>query len=434
MRKNSKKALLGLLCVFLMAGTILGERKTLVLKDGRRITGEVTKTPTGYRVEKKLGVVLVGFDQVVKVEDAPDPVGEYKRRREKIDTSNPQALYTLAEWASDSDRLAKLKLAGVRKTEIRNMLKEARADLKAALKLKSDFEKASLLLKVLEEELGPTSVGPVRPIPTTRPDKSKLDKLLLPQEDVYRVRVAELDLWYDRGRLRGRDTRILVKFQDDALNRFVELVRGTDNFKQPRFREIFKSFTPVKQVAIMLEHLGRDDNEIRDDILIRSDPVFMKEFRRTVWPIVSQSCAQSQCHGGEKVNGGMKLFTIAGKNERMDYTNFVILSGIRKKGSRRVIDRGEHDRSLLLEFGLPHKLAAKSRRHPKIIKPVFTSTRSVNYRRVMAWIKSLEGPQHPDYRLKYVAPYGMVLHTDGRPDLPLDLDKPSGTGKKGAEK
>ena len=412
-----RRALLGSAAVLLATAGALAELKTLVLNDGRRITGDVTRTATGYRVEMALGVLTFRLDQVLKVEDAVGPGSEYQRRRKKIDRKDPEALYKLAEWAFEKE-----------------LLREARADLQAALKIKPDHQKAALLLKLVESKLGkkPVTTKPVKV--TTKQDE--LDKLLLGEEDIYKVRLAELDLWYDPARrsgVRGNDTQVAIRFQDNVIQRFVESMRGIGDFQRRGFDERFRAFTAATKVAYMLENLSREDTAIRDDILIRSDPHFMREFRRRVWPVISQNCAQAQCHGGPKPRGGMKLFSISGVHaRRADYTNFVILSGLRKKRGLRVIDRGEHERSLLLQFGLPPEQARE--KHPKQIKTIYADENAVNYRRVLAWIQSLRGPKHPNYRLKYVAPFGMELHTSGKVDLPILEEDQDKTKKKGDKK
>ena len=63
MRKN---ALLGCVGVLLVAAGALAEMKTLLLKDGRRITGDVTRTAAGYRIEMALGSLNFTRDQVLK--------------------------------------------------------------------------------------------------------------------------------------------------------------------------------------------------------------------------------------------------------------------------------------------------------------------------------------------------------------------------------
>ena len=107
----------------------------------------------------------------------------------------------------------------------------------------------------------------------------------------------------------------------------------------------------------------------------------------------------------------MKLFRTTGRDEKTDYTNFVILDGMTSRDGRyRVIDRQNPDKSLLLQYGLMPELAEA--RHPeKLRQPIFLNKSSPSYRHVLNWIQtSLRGPKHPNYRLEYSPPLGMKLN------------------------
>ena len=161
---------------------------------------------------------------------------------------------------------------------------------------------------------------------------------------------------------------------------------------------------------------------IKDDIIIKTDPRFMIEFRSRIWPIVAKHCAAAQCHGGDKPKGGLKLFNIPGKNEKVDYTNFLILDMF-ASGGKRMLDRDHSDLSLLLQYGLPPEQSRFD--HPVKITPPFRSRKDPVYRRVLSWINSLSGPLHPNYRTTYKPPFKLKTAAGGLPPLPPETTQPA---------
>ncbi len=159
--------------------------------------------------------------------------------------------------------------------------------------------------------------------------------------------------------------------------------------------------SPVEQALYILDKIDRNNESVKNDILIKSDPRFMVDFRRRIWPIIATYCATASCHGGDKPMGGLRLFNIPGKNEKIDYMNFLILD--RAYHHREMIDRDHKEMSLLLQFGLPAEQAQY--RHPIEIKIAYATRRARNYRRVLEWIESLKGPPHPDYRVGFRIPW-----------------------------
>jgi len=388
-----RTTLLTLGCCLLLAATSLAETKTVVLKDGRRITGEVIETAAGYEVRTKLGVVIFDKDQVESVTEAFDPVKEYESRLAKIDTESAADQFALAQWAFDT-----------------GLAERAAEHLREALRLEPGHKKAALLLKQIEA--GAAAEEPAsRPVDVTPPDgtgPTVRSEWLMPQEDIYRVRLEELR--------RDADRAFTVDFRNKVVERFIEQMKGIGDFRQPRFADRFQGYSRVAKVYYMLDKIESHDTAIKDDILVKSDPQFMIEFRSRIWPLVGQYCASTHCHGAEKPKGGLKLFNV--KGERADYTNFVILDLLKLKGGKRLINRDDPQRSLILQYGLKPEQARYSHQ-PKLPTPLYASEEDAKYRRVEQWIRSLRAdPTHPDYRLSYKPPLGMELSERGLPELP----------------
>lgn len=388
-------------CVFclLLAAAVVAKVQVVKLKSGAELKGEVTRNKDGsYEIRTDKGIVVVPADKVVSVEDVVTPRDEYEQRLAKLDLKDAKAHYELARWAFNA-----------------GLYVEARDLLTAALKLREEYPEARLLLRRVEGAIREQGAKPPVKPPVKPPIKDPLrlagmkPEWFLTQQDIYRVRLEEL---------RPKDV-VPIRFKKKVLERFIGSMEGRwpeEMGREPDRR--FRGWTPVRKVNFILDNIDEDNVSIRDYIEIRRDPKFMVEFRRRVWPLVRQNCASVQCHGGKKIHGGLKLFNVKGKNDRVDYTNFVILSTYEKKG-RRLIERDHAEDSLLLQFGLPQALAES--RHPKVpgrTRSAFSSRKVVNYRRMLKWISDLKGPLPRNYHLKWKPPFKMSLNLTGKPSLP----------------
>lgn len=408
------------MCVLLISSLVLtlllssafGDRagavgtKVVVLKDGRTFTGTVTEDKNHVKVKTKFGVLTFPRDQVQSVTAQITPMDEYLTRRSKVDSGKPEACYKLAEWGWENhpDHPA--------------LLRQAIKDLDRAIALRKDYPHAMLLkrqirakLKILDaEEKTAAGSGASR----VRPSRTKvLDEYLLSDQDVFWVRLMEL---------RKDDNRVGVRFVNNAQNRFIEAMEGSGlpGWESLRAKKKFRSQPRFMQVREMLREMP-NNTDLLQDIHITTDPKFFIGFRKTAWPKVLQYCAATQCHGGPKVNGGLKFLVYPGNtNKKVDYTNFIILVGSSSQG-RPLIDRDNATDSLLLQYGLTAKVAKF--KHPKInsqaIRRAFSSINDPTYKATLKWIKSLKGPVPPDYHLGYVPPFGMKLNTSGRPGMPV---------------
>ena len=375
----SKKTLLPLVGCLLIAAIAFGDLKTITLKDGRKYTGEISRTRDGFTI--KIGQISFGVDanEVVSIVDVMTPELMYRKKLKEIDPNSANDHLLLGQWAIKQ-----------------NSLEIARDELDAALRIDPNLEKASLLKGLVDDWIrqavrekdirpgGPSSLGaiPVRP------------EWLVTKEDIYRIRVEEL---------RPDDT-VVIEFRNKVLDRFMKTMQGREGWEQPQGEKAFRRFRRAQKVNYILSKIDRDNSAIKDDIIIRSDPKFMQEFRKRVWPVVSKSCATMSCHGGIDHGAKFKLFNFPGRNERIEYTNFLLLDMVEQDGLK-MIDRDRPENSMLLQYGLPRNLARYP--HPGQVTPAYRSPSDASYRRVMAWIRSLKGPIHPSYRVKYKPPAHM---------------------------
>ena len=354
--------------------------------------GVTTSSALGQAVLLPLGLVAVMLFCMAQSAPGTGLSSEYERKLAAIDPNNADARYILGKWAYDN-----------------HQLEAARTELKAALELRPRFERARLLLRLVESSLAPVSrpaakstQAAVTPRAAETPEASS--KMYVGQEDIYRIRLEELKA----------DDIVKVEFRNNVVERFLTKMRGQGDFAEPAFEVTFKGYGPVQKASYMLTQIAPDDSEIKDDILIKTDPAAMRDFRIRIWPIVRSYCASSRCHGAEGGKGGVRFIVKPGADERMVYTNFLILDGTAIKG-KRIVDRDHPEESLLLQYGLP--VSASTAVHPVTIRQLYTDTNAQNYRTIYDWIETLAGPPHPNYRLAYKPPFGMNLDF-GRPKPP----------------
>ncbi len=394
-----RKALFSLVCSLLLAAAALAATKTVILKDGRKLTGEVTETKDGNIIVKtKYGETApIKPDEIQSIEDVVTPEEEYARKLKEIDPKSADDHYKLGKWAFDN-----------------GLLDIAEKELNEALEIDPDHKRASLLLRQVKaklEEAGETGgTGGTEPEKgeeggkTTEGAAAVKPEYLVSQEDIYRIRFAEL----------RESDRVTVELKNDVVERYIESMQGIGDFKEKNFAKKFRGWPKLQKAKYIHDNTESDNVSIRDDILITKDPQFMTDFRTQVWPILTGGCAALSCHGGEKVNGGLKVFNVSAKDVKVDYTNYVLLWGCVKTndggGYRRVIDKNWPELSLLLQYGLPPENARY--KHPVKIKAMFTSTKDKRYIRILDWIKSLEGPPMPNYHLAYKPPFGMQIQGD----------------------
>ena len=397
------------LSILVVSAACLAEKKRIRLKGGRVIVGEVIeKTKEGIKVQGKIAVVFYKHEQIEAIEDIVDPKVEYRKRLAALKKGDAAGQVALGEWALD-----------------RKMYKEAVQCFKAALKIDKSNERASLRLRQAKAKLGEAAGGDNGGEETnggteTIDEKLPFDrKLLIQTEDIYRIRLEEL---------READ-RINVRLRNDVIGKFIQKMRGVDDFEQKGFDRKFRRWPKARQAKYILAKADRDDR-LKDGILVTTDPLFMREFRGPIWRWISGSCASTQCHGAGKGKGKLKLFNYPGQNSHVDYTNFLILDSYHRTGGKQMIRRDNWEGSLLLQYGLP--VSQAEHRHPKKIRPAFKSRQAAGYKQTLRWIQELSGPRHPSYRIKHRPPNAMAPPA-GLPGLRTLPKKPK-TGKEPEKK
>jgi len=391
-----KYACLPILLCLMLASLCLAEKKQIKLKNGETIVGEVVEqTPEGVKVKRALATVFYPKDQIVSIEALYNVREDYADRLSKLKKDDSKSQLALGRWALENKLYA-----------------EAVKHLDAAVKIKSD-DRAKLLLRQAKAELAAARSEAAEPVNDGTSGagdgdfSSKIDiKSMISDEDIQSIRICEL----------GEKDRVTVELRNDVVRKFLDQVSGEGHFATKGADAAFRRRPASWQAKYIIDHVSSDD-PLRDDIIIKSDPSSMREFRSGVWRWISGNCATSTCHGAAKGKGGLKLWNVAGRNDNVDYTNFLILDSFHTKKGLQMIRRDEPTESLLLQYSLPETLA--KHRHPKVINAAFSSKNAVGYRQTLNWILSLKRPLHPVYNIKSNPPHVMKRKSamSGLPDF-----------------
>ena len=351
----------------------IAQLKVVTFKDGREeLIGKVTQKGDAYVVATSAGpIVTVPVSEVASVTEHTSPTDEYNRRLLGLEGDDFKGHFALAVWCEKHD-----------------LLKEALGELEIVLKLRPKHENASLLRGLITKKLAEADKGKGKG--KTTKGKTVLAKLagkLMGKEDIMRLRLAEL---------RSRD-KVGINFRNNVRRRYIESMEKQGGVSAQGFRKK----TPAEQAVDILVHRP-DDKALHADILVKTNPAFMSTFKSRIWPMIARNCATRACHGSEKGAGGLKLYNVAIKDDAVCYTNFYILNAY-ETARGRMIDRNQPSRSLLLQFGLPEKIARTRHPKPGPTKSMYRDVRSRKYKMMNRWIRSLLNPR-PKYGLKFKAP------------------------------
>jgi hypothetical protein len=325
------------------------------------------------------------------------PMEAYTAREKTADSKSAQSLYELANWAA--------------KTYPKNVKVLTRADaaLTAALKIDPDHMRSALLKRQVKGALklaagkNGTSLGPkVGPLVT-----KGIKPVLVSDQDMYWIRLREL-----RGKQRG----MKIEFADrKLLHEYISKMQGEDErWQNPKTSKRFLAAPRIEQVRNIAKNFP-DDIDMLKKIQIHGDPASLVKFRKQIWPLFAKGCASTKCHGGATPKGKLRFVVLPGRDPRVDYTNFVILTGFKNKAGYHLIDRQEPTKSLLLKYAVPRNVS--NMKHPVKIDPMFKSVKDTRYINTLKWIKDdLVGPRTPEYHLTYKYPYSK-LDMQNIPDM-----------------
>jgi hypothetical protein len=211
---------------------------------------------------------------------------------------------------------------------------------------------------------------------------------ILTHDDVNLMRVYEID-FDNPPRLTVQPETVRKLFRDYGTN---QLIPATQAERNAMIRG-----DAARIVRLMFELRAR---ELYPEVQVNSEPHAMNMFRLRVhntWLL--NNCATSGCHAGPDA-GAFQLHRRGYADDRVRYTNFLILERLDVDPQWPLINYDEPEMSLILQYGLPRDAARLP--HPDVRgwSPVFARPNDRMYQDSIRWIRSMMQPR-PEYPIEF---------------------------------
>lgn len=374
------------------ASVLLAEPGIVKTRDGATYQGEIRERGDNVIITIRGVETVIPRTNVASIEQIVSFEEEFRSRLAKLDAKDVAGRIALAREAFD-----------------RRQYELSRAALENALEVDPNSAEATRLLEIVNSQIRmersrmepapapetPTVTGPRPPLT----GQAAIERRVLLPPDIETIRRLEL---------KPSDTGVRIRFDGDVKKRFA------DSQNVP-FGQ-FVAMTPVEQA---LDILTNGDDSMRDKVHILSDPQSIREFRSQIMPVLLNGCATSGCHGGP-AGGGLVLLTPA-DNDAIAYTNFYIVQSYSRKppegtggifgdSSKKLIERGRGEQSLLANYTLP--ITVSEYDHPlvngKPIQPIFRNKEDAKYKFTVDWMNQSLVPIDPDYGIRYSPPTAVM--------------------------
>jgi hypothetical protein len=381
----SRRAWLATVVILALGALVLAEPGVVITKDGTTFEGDVIED------DQRVTVTIRGIETVI-----------------------PRSEVLSLKYRAAYEEEFRLRLAGLQPTDLagrvalsRDAFDQRRYDLAreallSALAIDPNNREATDFLELVERQIrlertAPAAPGPARVAsrPPQRPPSGGERRVLSP-EDINLIRQQEL---------REDDTGVRITIPTEVKKQFAE-----------QHNTPFSEFNRLSSVHQALQIINEGDPDMKRQIRIASDPASLAEFKRLVQPAVLSHCATSGCHGSA-AGGALVLYNPA-DSDALTYTNFYILSqyqhrtqgsepgGVFSGSSRKMIERGSADRSLLLNYGLPIAMAEYD--HPEVggkpIQPALRNRQDPRYEQIRRWMDQTLSPIAPNYGINFTLP------------------------------
>ncbi len=361
----------------------------VVLTTGDRLRGKLIEEANAHIVLRIANVdTRVARDHIETIIPQRSPRERYLEMRSIIDDADVDRRLLLVDWLRSQD-----------------MLDEALEEINAILVLEPENAEAKRIATLVENERSlrrragqPHREPAHEPAPQIgRPAPGEFP--LLSEDQVNLIKVYEIDL--------SDPPRLLIERSD--VEEFLDAFR--DDPRAPSTRDgraAFHRKPPAEILRTMFELRARP---FYGRFKVMTLPDSLRRFRdhvNTTWLV--NSCATTQCHGGEDA-GRLMLYSRNPGAEEAFLTNLLILERFRFPDGRGLIDFAAPERSRLLDMGLPRQDAATP--HPDVQRwtPVFRSRDDRRFRQAVEWIGSMHRPR-PEHPIEYAPPTGRETGTD----------------------
>jgi hypothetical protein len=358
--------------------TAFARQAVVTTRDGQRFEGDVTENENEVVIDIKGVKTVIPRANVANVVYPESFDKQFRDRLAALDPKDVRGRIDLARWALDQQQYNAARDALDSAMAIDPNNREA-FDLQNLVRSQQRLSQP----KQQGNEKPSTAASPTTPVPPGAIPAG--ERRLLNQADVNVIRQREL---------KPSDTA-RIQFANQVDQRFIKYA----NLQQSEFMSL-------KPVDRALRILKEGDPSMRDDVKIQTDPQSLVEYQRTIQPLIINNCATSNCHGSSR--GGNFMIYTPPDSPLVTYTNFYILNKYARKigqtgggmfggaAERRMIDRGQPQNSLLLQYSLPAAVAEYD--HPKVqgYDGAFRTKDDLNYRRIATWISDVLTPVAPD--------------------------------------
>jgi hypothetical protein len=223
------------------------------------------------------------------------------------------------------------------------------------------------------------------------PEVQPISEQLLTDEDVNIIRVYEIDF----------DHPPRVTITPDTVRALIEnygtnsLIPASQTGRNALFRTAADN--PMQIVRLMFELRSRD---LYPKVQVNSEPYSLNLFRQRVhdsW--LMNNCATTSCHGGPAA-GRFQLHRRDHKDDRVRYTNLLILERLKLDPDWPLINYDRPEDSLLIQYGMSREIARKP--HPRVDgwKPAFSQANPRLRQQAVDWIRAMMQPR-PQYPVEY---------------------------------
>ncbi|MEE9129768.1 MAG: hypothetical protein V3T84_07090 [Phycisphaerales bacterium] len=384
-----------------------GQRGTVVLRNGQ--------TRQGILVEDTFEHVLLDLDgmrakllreTVDYVVLEPTFQQRYQQYKAGIAPNMHQQHLDLCRWLMQQRKyeLAKKELVELLRNKPTPQAQRLLTIVHAQLALAKPTDRSTSNLGT-DDPTAPTEDADRKAGPVL--EKDLLPTEILSRQDVNAIRVFEIDFHNPPHVVVSADT-IRKLIEDYGTSKLIPIGQARTALFRADSLEI---------VHLMFQLRAR---ELYGEIRVQTEPHSLNLFRRRVhdsW--LMNNCATSRCHGGVHA-GRFFLHGKAHKDERVRYTNLLILERLDLDPQWPLINYDEPTMSLIIQYALPRTLARKP--HPDVPgwKPVFTRSNQRLLQDTIQWIEAMLQPR-PDYPVRYEPP--QLLGT-GPQDSPAEARVP----------
>ena len=375
-----------LLIVLMSAAPVSARIAVVTTTDGRTLEGEMVRESGEVVVLSIAGIeASIPQDQVETLTYRETNQEYFDQKRAELEDADIDGRLELVQELIERDALeiAESELTSLdrqypddpRVIEKRQLV-QARRSLKTGGEL--DAERAAA---------GGSGEG--RPRTTAAGATAARADAYLSEEQMNRLKVFEVDL----------DEEPRITIPRETLDKFFDSYAGQEGVPAGTSeRQQFLRLSGSEQLQMLFDKQAR---ELYGEVSVRSVPGPLAEFRRSVNPRhVARYLAP---HFGNGKVEGFNVFTSRPDSEQEAFTNFYLLTQMKIDGIP-MIDRGNPDQSLMLQWGLPRDQAQHPAPDVEGWRPAFRSTDDPAYVRYREWIESLWGQDTPDYGIDYTPP------------------------------